>query len=109
MVKLMKQGTTIKSEVCYKTQKTAYSYSQQKACDADNVALLYDNVHSHTAASNHALLEHFNWKLSNNLLYNSNLTLGNHHLFTYSGEELTEGVKMCLSSQVTEADRVVTV
>jgi hypothetical protein len=46
------------------------------------VVLLHFNVHLHTAACTRALLEHFNWELFENPLYNPNLTLDSYHLFT---------------------------
>jgi hypothetical protein len=77
------------------------------------VVLLHDSVRPHAAAHNRALLEHFNWELFHRLPYSPVLAPSDYHLFTYlkgwlgsqhfsSNEELMEGVKMWLSSQVTQ-------
>jgi histone-lysine N-methyltransferase SETMAR len=76
------------------------------------VVLLHGNVrpHTSTAARIRALLEHFNWELSDHPPYSPDLPPSDYRLFTYlknwlgsqcfnSNEELMEGVKMCLSSQ----------
>jgi histone-lysine N-methyltransferase SETMAR len=44
--------------------------------------LLHDNVHLHTVCTQ-ALLEHFNWELSDHPPYSPDLALSNYHLFTY--------------------------
>jgi hypothetical protein len=71
------------------------------------VVLLHDNAHLHTAARTRALLEHFNWELSDHP-YSSDLALSDYHLFTYLmnwmgsqhfNSELMEGIKTWLSSQ----------
>jgi hypothetical protein len=74
--------------------------------------ILHDKVHLHTDASTRALLEHFNWKLSDHLPYIPDLAPSDYHLFTRtylknwlgsqcfnSNEELLEGVKTKFSSQ----------
>jgi transposase len=73
------------------------------------VVLLQDNAHSHTAAPTRALLEQFNWELSDHPPYSPDITPDNYHLFTYlknrlrsqrfsNNEELMEGVKTWSSS-----------
>jgi hypothetical protein len=49
---------------------------QNKICGmvTTGVMLLHDNAHLHTAASTQALLEHFNWELSNHPPYSPDLT-----------------------------------
>jgi hypothetical protein len=58
-------------------------------------------------------LEHFNWELFDHLPYSPDLTPGDYQLFTYmknwlgsqhfnNNEELMEGVKTWLSSQVAD-------
>jgi hypothetical protein len=47
------------------------------------VVLLHDNACPHTAASTHALLEHFNWELFEHPPYSPDLALCDYHLFTY--------------------------
>jgi hypothetical protein len=77
------------------------------------VVLLHDNALPHTAASTQALLQHFNWKLSDHPPYSPDLTPSDYHLFTYltnwlgsqrfnNNEDLMEGVKTWLSSQVAD-------
>jgi hypothetical protein len=67
------------------------------------VGLLHDNAQLHTAAHTRALLEHFNWELSDQPPHSSDFTPSNYHLLTYlkswlrsqrfnSNQEL-EGVK----------------
>jgi hypothetical protein len=67
--------------------------------------LHHDNARQHTAAHIRALLEHFNWELSDH----PDLAPSNYHLFTYmkkylgsqrfnSNDELIESVKTWLSS-----------
>jgi hypothetical protein len=67
----------------------------------------------HTADRTSALLEHFIWELSDHPAYSLGLALSDYHLLTYlknwlrsqclsSNEELMEGVKKWLSSQVAD-------
>jgi hypothetical protein len=74
------------------------------------VAFLYDNA-QHTAAHIRPLLEHFNWKLFDHPSYIPHLAESRCKLFTClknwlrsqsfnDDENLMEGVKTCLSSQV---------
>jgi hypothetical protein len=76
-----------------------------------SVVLLHNNAHLHTVASIWELLEHFNLKLFDHLPYSPDIALSDYHLFTYlknwlrsqhfnNNEELMEGVKTWLSSQV---------
>jgi histone-lysine N-methyltransferase SETMAR len=69
------------------------------------VVLFHDNERQHTAAHTRALLEHFNWELSDHLPHSPDLALSDYHLFTYlknwlrsqcfnNNEEMNEGVKM---------------
>jgi histone-lysine N-methyltransferase SETMAR len=78
-----------------------------------NLLLLQDNVRLHTAAHARAMLEHFNWELFDHPPYSLDLALSDYHLFTYlknwlrsqhfsNNEELVEGFKTWLSSQVTD-------
>jgi hypothetical protein len=96
----------------YETLKTAKGHSEQKEWNADCVVLLHDNALPHTAASTRALLENFNWEFDYSP-YSSDFTPSDYHMFTYlknwlrsqlfnDNDELTEGVKMWLSSQVAE-------
>jgi histone-lysine N-methyltransferase SETMAR len=75
-----------------------------------SIVLLDDNAHLHTAGHTQALLEHFNWELSDHPLYSPDLTPSDYHQFTYqknwlrsqhfnNNEEFIKGVKMWLSSQ----------
>jgi histone-lysine N-methyltransferase SETMAR len=77
-----------------------------------SVVLLHDNARPHTAVHTRALLEHFNWELSDHPPYSPDLALSDYHLFPYlknwlrlqrftSNEEL-EDVKAWLSSQVVD-------
>jgi transposase len=72
--------------------------------------VLHDNVRQHTAARTRALLEHFNWELSDHSPYSPDLIPSDYHQFAYlknwlgsqrfsSNEEFIEGVKTWLSSQ----------
>jgi hypothetical protein len=75
------------------------------------VVLLHDNVLPHTATRIRALLQHFIWELSDHPPYSPDFAPRDYHLFTHlknwlesqrfnNNEELMEGVKMWLSSQV---------
>jgi hypothetical protein len=68
------------------------------------VVLLHDNVRPHTAARTRALLEHFNWELSDHRPLSPDFSPSDYHLFTYLtgwlglqrfniNEELMESVK----------------
>jgi hypothetical protein len=74
---------------------------------------IHDHAHPHTAACTRALLEHFNWGLFDHPPYSPDCAPSGCHLFTYwknwlgsqrfnNKEELMEGVKTWLSSQVAE-------
>jgi transposase len=74
------------------------------------VVLLHDNAFPHTAARTRALMEHFNWELSDYPPYSPDPVPSDYHLLTYQknwlrsqyfniNEELMEGVKTWLSSQ----------
>jgi histone-lysine N-methyltransferase SETMAR len=78
-----------------------------------SLVLLHDNAHLHTVARIRALLEHFNWELFDHPPYSPDLALSDYHLFTYlknwlrsqhfsNNEELVEGFKIWLNSQVTD-------
>jgi hypothetical protein len=67
----------------------------------------------HTAAFTRAVLEHFSWELFDHSPYTPDLAPSGYHLFTYlknwlksqqfnSNEELMEGVKVWLRSQVAD-------
>jgi hypothetical protein len=77
------------------------------------VVPVHDNACPHTAACTRALLEHFSWELFDHPSYSLDLAPRNYHLFTYlknwlgtqhfnNNEELMEGVKTWLSSQVAD-------
>jgi hypothetical protein len=77
------------------------------------VVLLHYNACLHTAARTRALGEHFNWELFHHSPYSPDLTSSDYHLFTYvknwlgsqlfnNDEELMEGVRMWLSSQMAD-------
>jgi hypothetical protein len=61
MVGLMKQGTTVMSELYCETLKYLCRAIQNKRCGMliSGVGLLHDSVHLHTAAGTRTLLEHF--------------------------------------------------
>jgi histone-lysine N-methyltransferase SETMAR len=74
------------------------------------VVLLHDNARPHksTATRTRALLEHFNWELSDYSPYSFDLAPSDHHLFSYlknwlgsqrfnNTEEFMESVKTWLS------------
>jgi transposase len=85
MVEFMQQGTTIKSEVYCKTSKKLHRAIQKKRRGilTSSVVLFHDNAHPHTAACIRALLEHFNWELSDHPPYSPDLAPSGYHLFTY--------------------------
>jgi histone-lysine N-methyltransferase SETMAR len=77
------------------------------------VVLLHDNARPHAAAPTRALLERFNWVLFDHLTYSPDLALSDNHLFIHlknwlrsqrfsSNEELMEGAKTWLSSQMAD-------
>jgi transposase len=47
------------------------------------VVLLHDNARPHTAARIRALLQHFNWELSDHPPYSHDLAPSDYHQFTY--------------------------
>jgi hypothetical protein len=67
---------------------------------------------TYTAAHTRALLGYFNWELFDHAPYSPDLVPSNYHMFTYlktllrsqyfNNNELMEGVKMWLSSQVAD-------
>jgi hypothetical protein len=66
MMEFMQQGTTIMSEVYYKTLKKLVGPAiQSKRCGmlTYSVVFLHDSACPHTAAHTQTLLEHFNWEL----------------------------------------------
>jgi hypothetical protein len=80
MVEFIQQGTTM-SEVYCETLKKLHRAIQKKRYGmlTYGVVLLYDDVRLHTAARTWALLEHFNWELSDS----PDLTSSDYHVFTY--------------------------
>jgi hypothetical protein len=76
------------------------------------IVLLHDNAHSHTAACNQALLEHFNLELLDHPTYSPGHAPSNYYLSAYpknllrsqrfNNNEFMEGVKMLLSSQAAD-------
>jgi transposase len=79
------------------------------------LVLFHDNACPHMSTTVHtqALLEHFNWELFDHPPYSPDLAPSDYHLFTYlknwlgsqcfnNNEELMQGVKMWLSSQVAD-------
>jgi histone-lysine N-methyltransferase SETMAR len=77
------------------------------------VVLLHASAHLCTSPHTQALLEHFNWELSDHPPYSPGLAPSNYHLFTYlknwlgsqhfsNNEELMEGVQTWLSSQAAD-------
>jgi histone-lysine N-methyltransferase SETMAR len=117
MVKFMKQGTTITSEVYCETLKKVRRAIQNKRCGMLTsgvlVVLLHDCACPHTATRTGALLEPFNWQLFDHPPCSPFLTPSNYHLFTYlknwlgsqcfnNNEELMEDVKMWLSWQAAD-------
>jgi hypothetical protein len=77
------------------------------------VVILHDNARPHTAARTRALLEHFNWELSDHPPYSPDLAPIDYHLFNYlkiclgsqhsnNNGEIMDGVKTWLSSQAAD-------
>jgi hypothetical protein len=73
------------------------------------VVLLHDSARPHAAACTPALLEHFSWELCDHPSYSPDLTTSDYRLKNWlrlqrfsSKEELMEGVKTWLSSQVAD-------
>jgi hypothetical protein len=74
------------------------------------VVLLYDSAHLLTASRTRALLKHFSWELFDRPLYSPYLAPSDYHQITnlknllesqhFDNNELMEGVKTWLSSQV---------
>jgi transposase len=70
--------------------------------------LINDNAHPHTTVCIRALLKHFNWQLFDHPPYSPDLTLSDYHLKNwlesqhFNNNEMTEGVKTWLSSQVAD-------
>jgi transposase len=109
MADFMQQGTAMSEVYCVRNTKT------RRGILTSDAVLFHDNARPHTspAACTPALLEHFNWELSNHPPYSSDLAPSDYHLFTYvknslksqrfnNNEELMEGVKTWLSSQAAD-------
>jgi hypothetical protein len=92
MVEFLQQGMTITSEMYCKTLNKLHRAIQKKRCRmlTSGVGLLHDNErpHTHTATCTQALLEHFNWELSDHTPYDNHLTPSGYHLFTYLNNRL---------------------
>jgi hypothetical protein len=80
---------------------------------ASGVVVVHYSAHSCTAPHTQALLEYFNWKLFDYPPCSPDLALNGYHYFPHmknwlrshccnNNEELIEGVKTWLSSQVAE-------
>jgi transposase len=114
IAEFMQQGTTITSEVYCETLKKLRRVIQNKMHGMLTSGVVrVTSVCSHTAARTRALLEHFNWELFDQPPYSHDLAPSLYHLFTYlknwlraqrfnNNEELMEGVKTWLSSQVAD-------
>jgi hypothetical protein len=115
MVEFMQKGTTIMSEAYCVTLKELHRTVQNKRLGmlSSSVVLLHDSAHQHTAARTQALLEHLNWEFFDNPPNSPDISSSNDHLFTYlknllqsqhfsNNEELMEGVKTWLNSQVVD-------
>jgi hypothetical protein len=114
MVEFMQQGTTIMSEVYCKKKKRLRRAIQNKRSGmlTFGVFFLHDTADLHTATHTQALLVYFTWEFDNSP-YSPDCALSDFRLFTYlknwlgsqhfsSNEELMEGVKTWLSSQVAD-------
>jgi hypothetical protein len=77
------------------------------------IVLLHDNAYLRTAARAQALLQHFNWELSDHTPHSPDLAPSDYHLSTYlknwlgsqhfnNNKELREGVKTWLSLQAAD-------
>jgi histone-lysine N-methyltransferase SETMAR len=109
MLDFMQQGTTVTSSVMQNTIKLHRAILNNRCGTLpSSIVLLHYNAHPHTAAYTRVLLEHFNWELFDHPPYSPDLTLSNYHLYLKSwlgskhfnnNEELSEGVKMWLTSQ----------
>jgi hypothetical protein len=96
------------------TKKNCVGLFRTKAWNADiRCCAPHDDARPHTAARNRALLEHFNFELSDYPPYRPVLAPGDYNLCTYlknwlgsqrfsNNEELMEGVKTWLSSQAAD-------
>jgi hypothetical protein len=117
VVEFMQEGTTIIWKVyCETIEDCVGPAIQTKSCGllTSDVVLLHGSECPHTATCIWALLELFNWNLSDHPPYSLGLTSGNCHLFTYlknwlwwqcfdNNEELTEGVTAWLSKQTADS------
>jgi DNA-binding Xre family transcriptional regulator len=83
-VEFMQQGTTIASQVYFKTLKKLCKAIQSKRHGMliSGVVLLHENVCLYMAACTLELLEHLNWELSDHPSYSPDAVLRNCHLFT---------------------------
>jgi histone-lysine N-methyltransferase SETMAR len=117
MMKFMQRGTTVTSEVYCKTLKQLPRAIQNKrrgmlTC---GTVQLRDNARPHTTTHTRELLEHFKWELFDRHSYSPDLAQSDGHLFiylknwpksqrfySYNKEDMMEGVKTWLSSQVAD-------
>jgi histone-lysine N-methyltransferase SETMAR len=110
MVEFMQRGMTITSEMYCETLKRLHSDIQNKMLGmlTYGVVILPDNARAHTAVRTRALLEHFNWEVSDRPSYSPDLAPSAYHLSTYlknwlrsqrfnNNEGLMEGVKTSAS------------
>jgi transposase len=114
MMEFMQKGTTVTSEVyCETLQKPLRAIQKERrGMLTPGVVLLHDNARSHIAARTRALLENFNWELFDHPPYSPDLATSDYRLFTclsnwlrsqrFNDNELLEGVKTWLSSQVAD-------
>jgi histone-lysine N-methyltransferase SETMAR len=106
MVEFMQQGTTTTLELYCETLKKMRGGlpNKRRAMLTSSIVIFHDTARPHTAARTRALLEHFNWVLSDHPPYSLDLALSDYQLFTYlknwlrsqrfnNNEELMEGVK----------------
>jgi len=115
LIEFMEPGTTITSETYCETLKKLCRATENKRRRmlTSGVVLLHDNACPHTAARTRALLQKFHWDLFNHPPYSPDLALSDFHLFSRmkvclgtqhlrvkTNEELMDGVKDWLSSQL---------
>jgi hypothetical protein len=117
IVEFMKQRTIITSRVYCNTLNDLRRAIQSKRNGMLTFGVLHfhenKRLHASTIVRNRALLEHFNWELFDHPPCSTYLAPSDCHLFTYlknwlrsqrfnNKEELMEGIKTCLSSQVSD-------
>jgi histone-lysine N-methyltransferase SETMAR len=115
LIESMEPGTTITSETYCETLKKLRRAIENKRRGmlTTGVVLLHDNARPHTAACTQALLQKFRWDLFDHPLYNPSLAprdfhlfsrmkvrLGTHRFCVKTNEELMDGVKDWLISQL---------